>query len=269
MNTFIINSIRKSSSCKLTSIIVITLLCWQVSSYAESEPSIKTAGADLANFPNSAFTLPQGQAYVEVSAVNFSGKSDYSPQQYSAGYLLRYGLTDNLELRLMSSGFTVVDDVEKTSGMSPQVFDLKWHVFDENEEAYLPAVGVEFSVQTDFAHRAFQNGTNPALSLNFDQTLPFDIAFEYNVGFTSQHLESGDAQYQLALSWALQHEVFDDVDMFINGYTNTGAGLTTSAMGAGLQWVPIERLALFTNVSAGLTASTPSIFSLVGFAVAF
>lgn len=238
-------------------------------SYAESDISIKTAGADLANFPNSAFTLPKGRAYVEVSAVNFSGKSNYSPQQTSAGYLLRYGLLDDLEVRLMSNGFTVVDDEEKTSGMSPQIFDLKWHLMDANEAANLPAVGLEFSVQTDWAKSAFKNGINPALSLNFDQKLPLDIDFEYNVGFVSQHLESGEAEYQLALSWALQRNVYQDVDVFVNGYTNTAAGLTTSAIGGGAQWIPIERLAIFANVSAGLTISTPSIFSLVGFAVAF
>ena len=239
-------------------------------SYAESDVSIKTAGADLANFPNSAFTLPQGRAYVEASPVNYSGKSaNGTPAQYSAGYLLRYGLTDDLELRLMSSGFTIVDDEEKTSGMSPQTFDFKWHLMDANEAANLPAIGVEFSVQTDWAHSVFRNGTNPALSLNFDQKLPLDIDFEYNVGFVSQHLESGEAQYQLALSWALQRNVYQDIDIFVNGYTNTAAGLTTSAIGGGAQWIPIERLAIFANVSAGLTVSTPSIFSLVGFAVAF
>jgi hypothetical protein len=250
-------------------VVCFIVFVFSLPSYAESEISIKTAGADLANFPNSAFTLPQGQAYVEVSAVNFSGKSNYSPQQYSAGYLLRYGLLDDLEIRLMSNGFTLVDDEEKTSGMSSQTFDFKWHLMDANEAANLPAVGLEFSVQTDWAKSAFRNGINPALSLNFDQKLPLDIDFEYNVGFVSQHLESGDAQYQLALSWALQRNVYEDVDVFVNGYTNTAAGLTTSAVGGGAQWIPIERLAIFANVSAGLTVSTPSIFSLVGFAVAF
>ena len=237
--------------------------------FAESVISIKTAGADLANFPNSAFTLPEGRAYVEITPVNFSGKSDYSTQQYSAGYLLRYGLTDNLELRLLSNGFTVVDDAEKTRGMSPQTFDFKWHLMNENEDSHLPAVGLEFAVQTNWAKSAFRNGTNPSLSLNFDQTLPLDIAFEYNVGFVSQHLDSGEAQYQLALSWALQRNVYEDIDVFVNGYTNTAAGLTTSAIGGGAQWIPMERVAIFANVAAGLTISTPSIFSLVGFAVAF
>lgn len=255
----------------VTNFIFSSLMMYYLpASFAKEEISIKTAGADLANFPNSAFTLPQGRAYTEISMVNFNGKSpDNTPQQYSAGYLLRYGLLDDLELRLQSDGFTMVDDEEKTQGMAAQSFDLKWHILDENQDLHLPAVGIEFAVQTDFAHRAFQNGINPSLSLNFDQTLPLDIAFEYNIGFVSQHLDSGEAQYQLALSWGLQHSLIDNVDVFLNGYTNTGAGLTTSAIGGGFQWIPIERLALFTNISAGLTASTPSIYNMIGLAVAF
>lgn len=238
-------------------------------SYAQSEPSIKSAGADLANFPNSAFTLPQGQAYVEVSPVNYSGSNASSPSQYSAGYLLRYGLFDDLELRLMSSGITVVDDAQKTTGMSAQTFDFKWHLIDADEESNLPAVGLEFALQTNLASRAFQGGTNPSLSLNFDQRLPYEIDFEYNLGFVSQQTELGQSQYQLALSWAFQREIVTDVAVFVNGYTNTANGLTTSAIGGGAQWIPIERLALFANVSGGVTKTTPSIYSLVGFAVAF
>jgi len=61
---------------------------------------IRFPGSDLANYPNSAFTLPQGGFYVEV-APEYSTDNSGS---YSAGYLLRYGLLDRLELRLMSSG---------------------------------------------------------------------------------------------------------------------------------------------------------------------
>jgi hypothetical protein len=258
--------IKKKSS--VVAILTVFFLA-QPFSYAQSEPSIKSAGADLANFPNSAFTLPQGQAYVEVSPVNYSGSNASSPSQYSAGYLLRYGLFDDLELRLMSSGITVVDDAQKTTGMSAQTFDFKWHLIDADEESNLPAVGLEFALQTNLASRAFQGGTNPSLSLNFDQRLPYEIDFEYNLGFVSQQTELGQSQYQLALSWAFQREIVTDVAVFVNGYTNTANGLTTSAIGGGAQWIPIERLALFANVSGGVTKTTPSIYSLIGFAVAF
>ena len=62
--------------------------------------SIRNPGPDLANFPNSAFTLPRGRAYVEVSPVNLSTPNSGSPATFSACYLLRYGLIDDLELRL-------------------------------------------------------------------------------------------------------------------------------------------------------------------------
>src|SRR5581483_11112897 len=38
-------------------------------------PDIREPGPDTANFPNSAFTLPQGRYYVEVSPVFLSGPS--------------------------------------------------------------------------------------------------------------------------------------------------------------------------------------------------
>lgn len=233
-------------------------------------PSIRTPGPDLANFPNSAFTLPQGRSYVELVPFNFSRRSaDGSPTQFSAGYLLRYGLTNDFELRLLSGGYTVERGSGGSSGMSPQVLDFKWHVCDENQASHLPAFGVEFALQTNWAKRAFRGGTQPGLSLNFDQTLPLDIAFEYNVGVFSQNSDEGKRQAQAALSWALQKEVVSDVAFFVNGYTNTGQGFPTSAIGAGLQWTPTSRLALFTNLSGGLTQATSKFSALVGFAVAF
>jgi hypothetical protein len=237
---------------------------------APTSPSIRTPGPDLANFPNSAFTLPQGQSYIELAPFNFSRRSaDGSPTQFGAGYLLRYGLTNDFELRLLSDGYTVERGSGGSSGMSPQVLDFKWHVCDENREAHLPAFGVEFALQTNWAKRAFRGGTQPALSLNFDQTLPLDIAFEYNVGVFSQNSDEGKRQAQAALSWALQKEVVSDIAFFVNGYTNTGQGRPTSAVGAGLQWTPTSRLALFSNLSGGLTQATSKFSALVGFAVAF
>jgi hypothetical protein len=235
-----------------------------------TEPSIRTPGPDLANFPNSAFTLPKGRSYVELMPFNFSKRTaDGAPSQVSAGYLLRYGLTDDFELRLMSEGYTVERGNGGASGMSPQILDFKWHLWDERKESFLPAFGIEVALQTNWAKRAFRGGTQPSLSLNFDQTLPGDIAFEYNVGVFSQNSDAGNRQAQVSLSWALQREVVDDVAVFVNGYSNTGQGVPSSAIGGGLQWTASSRVALFTNLAGGLTRATPKFSALVGFAVAF
>lgn len=232
--------------------------------------NIENPGPDLANFPNSAFTLPQGQAYIEISPATYNGKAAGVPQQYNAGYLLRYGLTDAFELRLLSSGFILQYGKEKNqTGIGPAIFDIKWHVLDADPGSFLPAMGIEASVQSTWGTGAFNSGTQPALSLNFDQALPYDIDAEYNIGFIGIQDGEGKNIYQLALAWALQRNITDPVAVFVNGYINTASGLTTSAIGGGAQWTLNERIAVFANVSAGLTVSTPSIYSLFGFAVAF
>lgn len=235
-----------------------------------NEASISTPGPDLANFPNSAFTLPQGRAYIELAPFNYSRRSSGgAPTQWSAGYLLRYGLTNDFELRLLSDGYTKELGGERSSGMSPQVFDFKWHVSDENKDSHLPAFGIEVAVQTDLASRAFRGRTQPSVSLNFDQTLPLDIAFEYNLGVFTQDSDEGKRETQGAFSWALQKEVVTDVAFFVNGYTNAGEGHPSSAVGAGLQWTATPRVAVYTNLSGGLTQTTSKFSALFGFAVAF
>lgn len=249
----------------LYSLLCATLF-YSALNYA-AEPSIKSPGADMANFPNGSFTLPQGSAYAETGG-NYNLKSHYSSERYNASYLLRYGLTDNIELRFMSDGYTFVHDEGKMHGMSPQTFDIKWHLIDENTEILLPSVAVEFGTQTTWASTAFKGGTLPFLGLNFDNSLPFDVALNYSVGFVSQLDDNNRKEYQLALSWAFQREIVEDMALFVNGYTNTAAGFTTSAIGCGGQWTPTQRIAFFTNVAAGLTESTPSVYGLLGFAVA-
>jgi hypothetical protein len=256
--------------CALSLVVSGGSSCLYAEEHKSNEASISNPGPDLANFPNSAFTLPQGRAYVELAPFNYSRRSaSGSPTQWNAGYLLRYGLTNDFELRLLSDGYTSQRGPDGASGMSPQTFDFKWHVSDENKDSHLPAFGIEVAVQTDLASRGLRERTQPALSLNFDQTLPLDIAFEYNIGVFTQDSEDGKRQAQGAFSWALQKEVVTDVAFFVNGYTNTGEGHPESAVGAGLQWTPTSRLALFTNLSGGLTQATSKFSALFGFAVAF
>ena len=234
---------------------------------AETEASIQSPGPDMANYPNSAFTLPKYHFYAEIAGTYSSKNSN--PEQYTLGYLMRYGLTDDLELRLISNGLTISDSEQnKTIGISQQIFDIKYHWLDAPEDSFMPAVGIEAQVQSNWSSAAYKGGTQGGLSLNFDHALPYDLALEYNVGFDGQQIDSWNSQYQLTLSWALQKNLTKEFAVFVNGFTNTGAGLTTSSIGGGSQWTINHRIAVFMNTSFGLTATTPSWFGLCGFAVA-
>ncbi len=275
----------------------------------EVEPSSSTLditnpGSDLANFPNSAYTLPQGGFYLETTPISYTSASKRSSPQYNAEYLLRYGLLDDIEVRLYSQGFTVQGNPNKAVGFSPLTFDTKIHFWDEWEDYYLPAAGLEVLLQTDLlGSPAFNAGLQPAMSLNFDQTLPYEFEIEYNVGAARfqdpQNLDK--SVWDATFSWAIQRAMTEDIDLFINGYYNAsslprntrhsdkyqhvcpnagpcrdvekirraiepGANVQMQAVGMGGIWTMDKHTVFFTNLAAGVSTSTPDFTGYVGFA---
>ncbi|MFN5746684.1 MAG: transporter [Methylococcaceae bacterium] len=255
-----------------------------------SEPDISNPGSDLANFPNSAFTLPQGSAYVEVSGFSYYGRSKGSPEQYNAEFLTRYGVTDTIELRIFSNGPTWTGGETHNWAFSPLAFDTKMFLFAENEAYFLPAMGVEAYIQTEWLGNSITNGgTQPSISFNFDQSLPLDIDFEYNLGAVRTLNYAQDNEWQFNFQWALQRNVFsDDFDLFVHGYYNASnlprgprsrsltnysqygdtAEMRENAVGGGFLWTVNSRLALYGQASGGTTDFTPSLITYFGFAAA-
>jgi hypothetical protein len=240
---------------------------------------IRFPGSDLANYPNSAFTLPQGGFYLEVAPTYSTDDSG----SYSATYLLRYGLLDRLELRLLSSGPQEQGGNNPVLGFNPLTFDVKMHLWDEVEKYYLPAVGFEIYLQTTLlGSPAFNSGTQPTLEFNFDQSLFWDIALEYNIGASRSQdsLNAAINTWGLTFQWALQHDVVEDFAVFVNGWYNseqkgtlivpTNNQISTSevanVIGAGCIWTVNDKVSLFFNSGAGTNSVSPTFTSYVGFA---
>ncbi len=249
---------------------------------------IRDPDPDLANFPNGAYTIPKGRLYIENSPVGFYGASHngFQPRTYQWEYLIRYGLTDNLELRIFSNGLTHQSSQTgqpATTGLSPLAFDFKVNFWEENTRYHLPAMGVEMYIQTDFGSTAFNNGTQPSLNLLFDQSLPLDISFEYNFGITGVQNNEKEIAYQFSYQWSLQRQVVTDFDVFVHGFYNAAALPrliqfqnvqntnipSVTAIGVGAIWTINNRIAVFGSCNFGLTSAAPSTFGLMGFAVAF
>ncbi len=260
-----------------------------------SEPDIGNPGADLANWPNSAFTLPQGRIYIEFEPLSFSSAvavGTPQPVQYSMDYLLRYGLTDNIELRLFGNGPTYTGGSTNSWNFSPLGFDTKIHCWGEQKDIFLPAMGIEAFLQTEWLGNTTTNsGTQPGVSFNFDQSLPFEIDFEYNLGAVRTQDVTSDQKnnvWGFSFQWSLQRDFWDkNLAWFIHGYYNapslprvpnsqgvksaTGnvVGEQQNVVGAGLIWTINSRVSMWGQTSAGTNASTPSMLSNMGFAVAF
>ena len=271
----------------------------------EQPLDIRAPGSDLANFPNSAFTLPKGGFYLETTPVSHASSSSTLASQYNWEYLLRYGLVDWLELRLYSQGFSVQGAPNSAVGFSPLTFDTKIHFWDEWENYHLPAAGLEVMVQTQLlGSSAFNAGTEPSFSLNFDQELPWwGLQIEYNIGAARFENPNDISQsvWDVTFAWAIQKEITEDVAVFVNGYYNAAnlprigrlsdtwvttcpkpnncrpeeeVRQTTSlsgndrqnAVGLGTIWTLNDKVSLFTNLAAGTTAPTPSFTGFLGLA---
>lgn len=187
--------------------------------------TIRDPGADMANYPNSAFTLPAGGFYLESTPFSHTGRSASSgPSTESGQVLFRYGLIDNVELRLFYTPYEIQHRrIGTESGSGPLAFDTKIHLWDAWEEYFIPAAGFELTIATPWlSSTAFQAPTSPGFSFNFDQDLPFDIGIEYNLGATSYEdpHDLSQSVWQFAAQWAAQRDITEDVAVFFNGYYN-------------------------------------------------
>jgi hypothetical protein len=172
------------------------------------------------------------------------------------------------------------------------------NLWEENTRYHIPAMGFEAYIQTTFGSPAFDGGTQPSLNLLFDQSLPLDVGFEYNVGISGVQNRFGRIAYQPTFQWSFQREVVKDFDVFFHGFLNeaalprlrqfrqtefgaifprlhhleqkVAAGIPTIlVMGLGGIWTINDRLAVFGSYNLGVTASSPRTVALTGFALAF
>lgn len=238
-------------------------------------PSIRDPGPDTANYPNGPDTLPRGGVYVEWSPVFFTGPiATLQPQTYNAEFLVRLGLTDRFEFRIFSSGFTWQAaglGMGETTGFSPLIFDTKVHLWDENRDWFIPAVGLEAFVQTPWGSPAFNSGTQPAIMMLFRNTLFWGLVAEYNVGVAADSAQDGFVPIDI-VQWAITKELTDDFQVFVHGFQNESALPRLSAqtvVGAGFVWFPSDRLSVFGNWGAGTDKSGPATTFQLGFANAF
>ena len=237
--------------------------------------TIRDPGPDTANYPNGPNTLPRGGVYLELSPVFFTGPiSTIQPQTYSAEFLLRMGLTDRFEFRVYSSGLTWQGaglGMDETTGFSPLVFDTKMHLWEENEEWFIPAAGFEAFVQTPWGSPAFDSGTIPGLMMLFRNTLFWGLVAEYNVGISDDSTQGGYQPVDI-IQWAISKELTDDFQVFVHGFQNQSAlprVVAQTVVGTGFVWFPSDQLSIFGNWGFGTDKSGPASTFQAGLANSF
>lgn len=259
-----------------------------------SEPDITDPGPDMGDYPNSAFTLPQGRIYVEFAPLTLQTADKYNSASYNFPFLLRYGITDDVELRFISSGLASVFDPGNTvSGFTPLIIDTKIHLWDDQMERYIPAASLEVYVQTTLGSSAFQGGVEPSLNLNLDFPLTKKTNIEMTFGYTgvqdSLFVFTGERFIsrfshevpiihrtnlnvnQFSYQWAVEQQITDDFQLFLHGYFNGPVYLQSGpgkVIGTGWFYKVSQQIMLFSSYNFGLDSSSPPFSTQLGMAFA-
>lgn len=237
------------------------------------QPSILDPGPDTADFPDSAFTVKPGVVYFETSLTYESSKGE-RVRDYFTPTLIRVGIAEDIEFRLASPGIIYEDAPDdSTSGFGPLIVGFKFHMWEEREEAHIPALGIIVQVQAPTASAGFDNGTaEPTVFFNYDWSLPHDFAFEFNAGISWLHDDAGDRFVQGIFLWSLSRDWPNDFKTFFHGFllTPAGSGVQEELMiGPGIFRALNNRVAVDFSYNFGLTPETPHRNVRLGLSMAF
>jgi hypothetical protein len=248
-----------------------TRLFDDIPSQMRSEPDISKPGPDLGDYPNSAYTLPKGRIYVESAPFGYRTGNQQIAAAYAWQFLLRYGLTDDVELRVLGFGLTSIDwPGDRTTGFSPLILDTKVHLWDEQMDRLVPAAALEVSIQTNWASKAFQAGVQPSLNLNLDFPFTEFTNLEMTFGLTTS--EDPAVGSTSSFQWAVEHELSESLQIFLHGNINRtifpGSGLSDT-IGVGYFYKFSTRTMLFNSYNAAIDGVTAPFTTQLGLAIAF
>lgn len=263
----------------------------QNDSSSTEEADIANPGPDMGDYPNSAYTLRKGQAYVEMGPASFRTKNASTSSAYATPFLLRYGVTDDVEFRVLGTGLTSLISPNQTTGFGVLTFDTKIHLWNDRMEYFIPAVSFEASLQSRLGSPAFQAGIDPSLNINMD--FPFteqtnlEATVSYAGGESSIYLITGGGgpadrhptvvnvsqnYFTFSVQAALEQEVTDTFSVFVHGYYGVpvqASGGSDAVAGAGFFYQINRRVMTFGSANAGLTETVSPFLTQLGVAIAF
>lgn len=280
--------------CKLVLRVLATLLLMTLSGWASSSavsaqeeelslepwPDISSPGIDLGDFPNSSSTLPGGTWQLELAPFCITGRDQYNSPSYSTLYLLRYGVTDDVEFRILGDGITVTYGDTQSTGFSPVVLDTKIHLWDEMPERWIPGTALEILLSTDWGSKDLTSGYQPTIALNFDLPLTEKLALGSTIGYgqvkeqlllpnsSDELLQNVNQAY---FQWSVVRELDDRWSVFVTGqtYEKIAGDSAGTLLAFGGNWQQSDRVAWYSLLGWGVTPDAPAITAQIGLGFAF
>ncbi len=118
-------------------------------------------------------------------------------RMFSTPFLLRYGVSDTVELRLESDGRIIQrsrDDATGTSqtqrGFADASIGMKWHVADA--KGAMPSLALLLHADIDSGSKEFrEQGVRPSIRMSAEWDLPADFSLGIMPGISREHTDNG------------------------------------------------------------------------------
>jgi hypothetical protein len=234
---------------------------------------------DRPDVVESSRTVGRGRFQIETSvARERDNNAGVKTTTLTTPTLLRFGIAENLELRLESDGYTrmrirdanTLGDTKDTgySDVSPGV---KWHVADG--EGAKPSIGVLLHADFDSGSRDFRGeGVRPSLRAVFEWELPREFSLGVMPGVIYDKTEgrrhgAGILAAVLGKSWTERFRTF--IEVAAERIASSRHGGSTVTYTTGGAYLVTDSIQVDTAFSWGANSNTPDFAWTVGLSIKF
>ena len=243
------------------------LLGLSFSLYSQDTLKVTDLVTDRPDQTESSVIVPVGLLQIETGYLHESVTSDISNTLYNST-LLRYGFTENLEIRF---GVGYLKNVEEpnigdagiiTKGLIPLLIGSKLYVAEEKGIWPEVAFCAGFSLPESGSSKFKTSYLAPILKILASHTISPNLSIGYNIGAVWDG-ETARATGIYTVSAGMS--VYEGFGIFIENYAFFRKGFFDNRIDAGITWLLRKNLQLDLSGGLGLNNKAPNGFISFGF----
>lgn len=273
---------QKSSSTRNTRLcaLLAVLLTFLVPPMASADDAQQTIVTDRPDFVESSEVVGRGHFQVETSvAVERNNANGIKDRAVTTPTLLRFGISDTVELRLETDGRVVfrTDDAATATrstqrGYADTSIGMKWHVQDAAGSR--PSVGVLAHVDLDSGSSEFRgNGARPSLRVAAEWDLPGEMSLGVMPGLVLDKNAAGQrftsGVFGIVLGKALNDKVRTFAEIAMSQIARADNGGNVATFDFGLVRMLSDTWQIDTAFAKGLNNNTADWNWTVGLSAKF
>lgn len=241
-----------------------------------------TIATDRPDFVESSNTVGVGRFQLETSANSErNSQAGVTERTITTPTLLRYGMSENWELRLETDGYTQFKATAsndpasvKAHGYSDVALGAKWHMSDGDAKSGAPSLGWLFHLDIPSGSKAFEGpGTVPSLRMVAEWELPSAISLGvmpgllWDINDDGQRYAAGILGIVAGKNWTDSFRTFVEWGGQHLASSSNGGSIITYDVGA--SYLLTNLVQLDTAFSFGANEYSPDFSWTVGLSVKY